>query len=252
MGYTDTILDQARAKLAAGQPSEAWELAAPIAEAEPDNPRAWHLLADISGAAFPDRAAEYRQKAQAAEAKFRPLTTQQQPLPHSPQYQNVAYQPQPPPRQSAFTPFSPPPPAPRGAPAAAGTMLGGAAMIILGSLLPWATVSAGILQRSMNGIDGDGKITIVGGVLALLAGITLFTRPVAAARALGILGAIVAGGVAILDLINVSDTNTSGVNTSIGVGLYLIPLGALLVLVAAGMQRAPTPPRYPTYQPPRR
>lgn len=104
----------------------------------------------------------------------------------------------------------------------------------------------------MNGIDGDGKITIVGGVLALLAGITLFTRPVAAARALGILGAIVAGGVAILDLINVSDTNTSGVNTSIGVGLYLIPLGALLVLVAAGMQRAPTPPRYPTYQPPRR
>jgi hypothetical protein len=255
MSYTDTILNQAEQALREGRKGEVRRLVAPIVEAEPQNGRAWHLLADASDDEA--QAQFYRDKAgqagmpipQRSPAPPMQPQYQQQPQPYQ---QQVAYQQQPPPHQSAFTPFSPPPPAPKGAPAAAGTMLGGAAMIILGSLMPWATISAGLFQRSMNGIDGDGKITIVGGILALLAGITLFTRPVAAARILGVLGAIISGGIAIMDLINVSGTSTGVASMSIGVGLYLIPLGALLVLVASGMQRTPAAPSYPTLQQPRR
>jgi hypothetical protein len=68
MGYTDTMLDQARAKLDAGQTAEAWALTAAIAKAEPENVRAWALMADIIAPAAPERASTYREKARAAEA----------------------------------------------------------------------------------------------------------------------------------------------------------------------------------------
>jgi len=68
MGYTDTMLDQARAKLDAGQTAAAWELTTAIAKAEPENVRAWDLLADIIAPVSPERASRYRQKARAAES----------------------------------------------------------------------------------------------------------------------------------------------------------------------------------------
>lgn len=42
--------------------------------------------------------------------------------------------------------------------------------LVIGSLMPWATVNAGIFTVSKNGIEGDGVITLVlGGVLLLVA-----------------------------------------------------------------------------------
>jgi hypothetical protein len=68
MGYTDTILDQARAKLDAGETAAAWELTTAIAKAEPENVRAWELMADIIAPVSPERASTYREKARAAAA----------------------------------------------------------------------------------------------------------------------------------------------------------------------------------------
>jgi hypothetical protein len=68
MGYTDTILDQARARLDVGQTAAAWELVTSIAKAEPENVRAWELMADIIAPVSPERASKYRQKARAAES----------------------------------------------------------------------------------------------------------------------------------------------------------------------------------------
>jgi hypothetical protein len=68
MGYTDTMLDQARAQLDAGETAAAWELTTAIAKAEPENVRAWELMADIVTPASPERANTYREKARAAAA----------------------------------------------------------------------------------------------------------------------------------------------------------------------------------------
>lgn len=68
MGYTDTMLDQARAKFAAGETAEAWDLTTAIAKAEPENVRAWELMADIIAPTSPERASTYRARARAAKA----------------------------------------------------------------------------------------------------------------------------------------------------------------------------------------
>jgi hypothetical protein len=273
VSYTDTLLDQAAQALQEGRKGEVRRLVAPIVDAEPGNGRAWHLLADAAddeaqAQIYRDRAAQSGMLTPPRGPIPQPQQPQYQQQPQPMQYaQQPQYQQQPPTRQSAFTPFSPPPPAPRNAPAAAGAMLGGAAAIILGSLLPWATVSAGIFQRSVNGIDGDGKITIVAGVFALIAGIALFTSTSKAARILGALSGIAAGGIAAWDLMNILQINNTNrklaaisealdggpvratADTAAGIGLYLIIIGALIVLIGTGLQ---TKPKYPTYQQPQR
>jgi hypothetical protein len=71
MSDTNAILDQAQAELRAGRKAEAWKLTAAIVKADPQNARAWRVLADISEKDAPDRAAGYRAKAEAAEANAR-------------------------------------------------------------------------------------------------------------------------------------------------------------------------------------
>jgi hypothetical protein len=71
MSETNAILDQAQAELRAGRKAEAWKLTAAIVKADPQNARAWRVLADISEKDAPDRAAGYRAKAEAAEANAR-------------------------------------------------------------------------------------------------------------------------------------------------------------------------------------
>src|SRR5687768_16289808 len=91
----NSILDQAQAELRAGRKAEAWKLAAPIVKADPNNARAWRVLADISDKDAPERASGYRAKAEAAEANSRlgppagqppqQLRPQQPPPPAQPQ-----------------------------------------------------------------------------------------------------------------------------------------------------------------------
>lgn len=98
MSDTDQILDQAQAELRAGRKAEAWKLTAPIVKADPNNARAWRILADISDNDAPERAGGYRAKAEAAEAAAR-FT----PAPMRPPVQPAA-PPQPPLQQLRSTP----------------------------------------------------------------------------------------------------------------------------------------------------
>ena len=119
-----------------------------------------------------------------------------------------------------------------------GTLLVGAAGLIVGALLPWATVDAVLFSATANGIDGDGVITlIVGGIVAIFVALLRGRRGVAAACLL--LG-LLAGVVALVDLVNVSSrvgdvqsTANLALKASVGVGLWLTALAAVAVVVGS-------------------
>lgn len=101
MSYADKVLDQAEQLIADGKPDEAQALIAPLIEAEPNNPRAWSVLADATTDAA--EAAGYRKKvvelARAATSNLSsPSTPLSGPMTSHPQQQ--PYQPPPPYQQS--------------------------------------------------------------------------------------------------------------------------------------------------------
>jgi hypothetical protein len=117
-----------------------------------------------------------------------------------------------------------------------------AAAMCLGSFLPWATVTAGLFGTiSVNGMDGDGKITLA---LGFVAGVLLLVGALGNNRVPVIIGTVAAGlggAAAVYDLINVSDmvagSSSDFVQAQVGVGLYLCAFGgvaaAVLGIVAA-------------------
>jgi hypothetical protein len=95
---------------------------------------------------------------------------------------------------------------------------------------------------SINGIDGDGKLTAVAGVLAA---IFLAIGGAQHSRALLILGAVAGVGgaaVAIYDIVNVSDATSeaqlAGVGADVGVGLWLCGLSSIVCVVAAMVEQS--------------
>ena len=100
-------------------------------------------------------------------------------------------------------------------------------MLALGSVLPWAEVSALFLSRTINGTEGDGKITLVLGLLSGLLFVVSGHSP--AGTWLGTVVAAIGGAVAGYDLINLSSALSDippARMLSIGIGLYLCVGGA--------------------------
>jgi hypothetical protein len=158
-----------------------------------------------------------------------------------------------PPHQSATTtahagvsPRSIPADGSRGANPGGVVAIIGAAVLAVGSLLPWAEVNAGLLERKVNGTEGDGVITLVIAILVgLVAALGLLKREVAgAAVTVVLLGGVAAGGVAIYDTANVSDAAkraediSSLVTAKVGGGLYVCIVGAVVVVVGALLANA--------------
>jgi len=122
----------------------------------------------------------------------------------------------------------------------AGRMAGlaGSVLVVLGALLPWASV----LGMSVSGTDGDGMITLV---IAVLAGLFLFIKKIPIWIPL-ILGVVVCG-IGGYDMYSML-SSTSGpdmaaaeellgdLSVSIGIGLYLTILGGLGVIVGSVME----------------
>jgi hypothetical protein len=131
------------------------------------------------------------------------------------------------------------------------TMVGGA-LVGVGSLLPWATVSSAFGSISVNGIEGDGVFTLIlGGAITLLG---FLAYGGAAPRMLTFLLAIAALGLGGFELINISsrlgDAGSEFVRASVGVGVYLIVAGALAaVLGNVAARRAVIAPAAPTGTP---
>jgi len=138
----------------------------------------------------------------------------------------------------------PPPPA-RGAPAAraepskrkesAILALVGGAGVVVGSLMPWATVTAIFGTISVAATQGDGTITLVlGGVLGVLALLDL-VGTTEVSKWLYVWFGVLAVGVAGFDWVNLSqrlgEANAESVRASVGIGLQVVVGGGVLAVV---------------------
>lgn len=107
----------------------------------------------------------------------------------------------------------------------------GAVAVVIGSVGPWATVSMFSVSADVNGTDGDGVYTLIGGLLILA---LVYTRNSATAIVFAVLTAMTLTS----DLSNVSDLiGDPGLgDISVGWGLHLATAGAVIALVALVVQ----------------
>ena len=124
--------------------------------------------------------------------------------------------------------------------------LGGAGLVVVGSLLPWATVDAGHFGiRTEYGIEGDGVFTLIGGALFavfFLLHYAPWQRLVATLIALGLL---VVAVVEFSDVQNnVAEANAEAervsaeLTASVGVGLWIVLVGSVGVLAGVLLRRS--------------
>ncbi len=110
----------------------------------------------------------------------------------------------------------------------------GSALLALGSLLDWATVSTGFGEIGVAGTEGDGVITLIAGLLAGV--LFLASKPKIAAAVAGL-----GTAVAVYDFSNVASHvagASASVNASVGIGLYLCVIGGAAATIAGFMIKA--------------
>ena len=113
-------------------------------------------------------------------------------------------------------------------------------MVAVGSVLPWLTISGpqiGTASKSGMGGGGDGLMTLVVGLLALLLGLRrLVGRKPARFSGVAVLAiAALSGLVAFVDISDVqsrfSDIGSDAISASVGPGLWVIAAGAFVLAV---------------------
>jgi hypothetical protein len=122
------------------------------------------------------------------------------------------------------------------------------ALAILGSFLPWLTATVALVGTvTRNGIDGggDGLVTLILGLLVVLLGIALLAGSGSAktARIGTILAAVVLAWIVYVDVGNVNErvAEITGdyATASVGMGLYVIGLAAILAVAGALLRGGP-------------
>jgi hypothetical protein len=132
-------------------------------------------------------------------------------------------------------------------------LLGGV-LFAVGSFLPWATASSAFASASKSGMEGgDGMITVFLGIVIALLGLMRLQRPgLPGSRAAMVLLGVIALGLAIFEGANISnrlaETTSAYVVTSVGIGIYVMGVGAVLV-IAASLFGAQAKPPVPTATP---
>lgn len=122
----------------------------------------------------------------------------------------------------------------------------GGALIAGGSLLPWVQATAAFVGSvSRSGIDGggDGVITLIAGIVVAVVGLFAMVQPgQEGIFALGAIGGLVAGGIAILSHNEATDrvaqfSATAGDlgTATVGAGLWVVGAGAAVALVAGAV-----------------
>jgi hypothetical protein len=111
----------------------------------------------------------------------------------------------------------------------------GSIVVILGSVLPWAIVEVVLFgQQSVGGLDGDGVITLALGIIVLILALTAREESGNAPPVIAGLLALVAGLIGLYDLTNVQQINPGILGeVSVGVGLYLVVIGAGVATVGS-------------------
>ncbi len=119
----------------------------------------------------------------------------------------------------------------------------GAALLVVGALLPWGEATSKTASFSSDGIDGNGAITIIAAVVLVLV-VLVVQRPTTAAW-LVIATAVVAGAIGVRDAVDLSDKaarlvdqGPPGVSANVGVGVWVTIGGAVLALVGGIMALA--------------
>ncbi|HUF99989.1 MAG TPA: DUF2510 domain-containing protein [Ilumatobacter sp.] len=109
--------------------------------------------------------------------------------------------------------------------------LAGAAAIVIGSFMPWATATTFLGNIDLSGFDGDGKITAAVGALAL---VSILAGHNVAARVLG----LIVAAIGIYDAINVESIADEDVaRISSAYGLWMVITGGVIVLVQPALRR---------------
>ena len=122
----------------------------------------------------------------------------------------------------------------------------GPALLVLGGLLllvamvfTWATVSGSGTSIAVNGFNQDGYITDVFGVLLIIFGLLAMRPRTWVSVVATIIAALAAGWAAIvLAAINnfssyYPDVTAEGVTVSVGIGVFIVLVGAVLGLIGA-------------------
>ena len=116
----------------------------------------------------------------------------------------------------------------------------GAAAVIIGSLIPWATLTHVFGSASLSGIEGDGVITLVLGGVLLIGAILQLTNETSRHIWTEVVAAVTLI-VAVLALINmlsnIGDADSEYARASVGPGLYLVVAGAAIALIGTDMTR---------------
>jgi hypothetical protein len=114
-------------------------------------------------------------------------------------------------------------------------VLAGAVALAVGSFLPWVKASAGPFTATTNGTDGDGVLTLIlAGLVVLLFALV---KPRRVAAILTTVLGVVAAGIAFYDTGNISSkahalaSSSSGVSASVGVGVILAAVAAVVVVI---------------------
>ncbi len=112
----------------------------------------------------------------------------------------------------------------------------GAALLVVGALLPWGEATSKTASFSSDGIDGNGAITLIAAVVLVLV-VLVVQRPTTAAWMV-IATAAVAGAIAVHDAVDLSDKaarlveqGPPGVTANVGIGVWVTIAGAVISLV---------------------
>lgn len=110
-------------------------------------------------------------------------------------------------------------------------LLGGAILVIVGSLMPWATVRTVFGTVNVNGTQGDGVITLAMGAVLGLVGLAYRGKPgklySLGAAGFAIIALIVAGSALFRVSAGSADANSEYAMASTGTGLYVAVLGSV-------------------------
>src|SRR4051794_16720970 len=153
---------------------------------------------------------------------------------------------------------------PTASPVASVLAILGGLLVILGSFLTWFSVTAdasalggGSATISVSGMDGDGTITLIAGIVLLILGVVMFAmrgRNLTAISIIALLGGVVAALVAIYDITTAKSTASDSVaqqiaaqshgqvsvdqarqvltlvhfNISVGIGVILVAVAGIL------------------------
>ena len=122
------------------------------------------------------------------------------------------------------------------------TMIG-AIGLLLGALLPWASIASIFGQTSIAGYEGDGVITGAIGLLLLIGSLLNKGKSGKRYSITSTVFAIIAGLIGISNLSNINSivadiSSDSLVLVSTGSGLYVTILGAVLAMIG-GLQKLP-------------